>query len=458
MKPLHNYHYIFALAFFAAIAGLLFGFDTGIISGALQFIAADFHLTQANTFLQECIVASVPFGALIGAICSYRSSVFIGRRNSIMITAILFVIGTLLAAFATHIWMIILGRFIMGFAVGLSAMVVPMYLSEISPPAIRGAIVFLFQLAITIGLMLAFIINYIFASSENWRWMFGVGIIPSACLAIGVFFLPYSPRWLVLKGRNEHAIKVLQKLRGHALVNEEFADIQESVKHQQGTLRQLLAKPLRILVVVTFGLFVFQQLSGVNTILYYAPTVFQNAGYQGNSGAILASVATGITFVVATILAVWVVDLLGRRKLFAIGFTGMIICLAALGAGFHGWFGDAVKMTSLVAVLGFIAFFGISLGPLCYLMMSELFPLHFKGIGMAVASCANWGSNMLVSATFLTLVNSLGIGNTFFLYAGLTVIGFIFAMTLVPETKGASLEKIEANLYQGKSERQLGQY
>ena len=406
----------FALAFFAAIAGLLFGFDTGVISGALQFIAKTFHLTAADTALQEWIVASVPFGALIGAICSYKSSLFIGRRNSIMITAILFVVGTLCAACAQTVWMIIVGRFIMGFAVGLSAMIVPMYLSEISPPSIRGAVVFLFQLAITIGLMLAFIINYIFAAQENWRFMFGVGLIPSICLAIGVFFLPYSPRWLVLRGREEHAITVLKKLRGHTLINEEFSDIKASVKHKPGTLKQILSKPLRALVVVTFGLFIFQQLSGVNTILYYAPTVFQNAGYQGDSGAILASVATGITFVVATVLAVWVVDILGRRKLFAIGFTGMIICLVLLGAGFHGWFGGSVKITSLIAVLGFIAFFGISLGPLCYLMMSELFPLNFKGIGMAIASCANWGSNMLVSSTFLTLVNSLGIGNTFFLY------------------------------------------
>ncbi len=456
MQHAQNYRYIFLLGFFAAIAGLLFGFDTGIISGALQFIATTFHLTKADTFLQECIVASVPFGALLGAICSYRASMFIGRRNSIMVTAILFVIGTLFAALAINVWMIIVGRLIMGFAVGLSAMVVPMYMSEIAPPKIRGAIVFLFQLAITIGLMMAFIMNYIFAAQENWRWMFGVGLIPSIGLVIGVLILPYSPRWLIMKGREQHAIEVLKKLRGHEHIQEELADIKASVKHCQGTLKMVLSKPLRTLVVLTFGLFIFQQLSGVNTILYYAPTVFQNAGYQGNSGAILASVATGVTFVIATIFAVWVVDILGRRKLFAIGFSGMIICLATMGAGFHGWLGDEVKLTSLIAVLGFIAFFGISLGPLCYLMMSELFPLNFKGIGMAIASCANWGSNILVSSTFLTLVNCLGIGNTFFLYAGLTVLGFIFTMTLVPETKGVSLERIEANLYQGKPVRKLG--
>ena len=455
-KEKDNYFYILTISLVAAIAGLLMGFDTGVISGALQFIANTFHLTAANYVAKEFIVSAVPIGALFGAILSSIFTQRYGRRNTILTTAILFIVGTLITVIGLSVSMVIFGRLIMGFAVGLSAMAVPMYLSEISPIHIRGSMVFLFQLAITIGLMLAFIINYLFAASENWHAMFSIGIVLALLLGIGVVFLPKSPRWLLLKNYEQGAITTLQKLRARNDIHHELNDIKTTLSHQKGHFLGLFKPPFSSLVILTFGLFVFQQLSGINTILYYAATIFTNAGFNGSSGAILASIATGAVNVVSTIIAVWIIDFIGRRKLLFIGFIGMIVCLSLLGFAYLGLLGKDFHLVALISVLAFIMFFAISLGGIPYVMMAEVFPLRYRNVGMATASCANWGFNILVSASFLSLVHFLSIGTTFLLYAGCTLVGLIFSYFLVPETKDHSLEEIENNLYAGKKLRDLG--
>lgn len=444
--------YIFSISMVAAIAGLLFGFDTGIIAGALTFISKSMGIAETDTMTKEAVVAAVTLGALFGAMASSKCSDYFGRKKSIIITSLLFTIGTLCIAMAFHVYMVITGRLIMGFAVGLSAMVAPMYISEVSPPNVRGAVVFLFQLAITIGIMLAYIIDYAFEDTGDWRMMFGVGLIPSVLLGLGMIRLPESPRWLVLKGKVQQAEAVLKKLRGDDFQTE-LEEIRVSVSHPQGGLRDLFTPKLFPLVVITFGLFVFQQVSGVNTIFYYGPELFKEAGF---SAPILASVVCGGTNVLASVVGVWVVDRLGRRKLLFMGFIGVIVCLTVLGAAYKGFFGPNIHWLSLAAVLGFIVFFAIGLGGAPYIIMSELFPLTHRSAGMATASCANWGFNMLVSATFLSLVQGLGMGTTFWLYAACSVGGLIFTIFLVPETKGRPLEEIEANLYAGKKSRHLG--
>lgn len=441
----------------AAIAGLLFGFDTGVISGALQFMSKTFHLTPSDYGIKEFIVSSVPIGALFGAIFSSPLSHRLGRRNSILSTAVIFIIGTACTAAAPTITFVIIGRLLMGFAVGLSAMTVPMYLAEISPIEIRGAMVFLFQLAITIGLMLAFIMNYLFAATENWRMMFVAGIVLACLLGFGVLFLPRSPRWLLLKNKEADAKTTLRKLRAKENIDHELDEIKEAIQHKSAGFRILFTKPFFMLVVVSFGLFALQQLTGINTVLYYAATVFKKAGFNGDSGAILASVATGATNVIATVIAVWIIDLVGRRKLLFFGFTGMAICLGVLGFAYLDAAGSTdLHIVALIAVLGFIVCFAIGMGGIPYLLMSEIFPLKVRSSGMAVASCANWGFNILVSSTFLSLVHCLSIGTTFLLYAGFCVLGLFFSYFLVPETKDQSLEHIEANLYAGKKIKELG--
>lgn len=457
-KQVGNYFYIFTIAMIAALAGLLFGYDTGVISGSLQYISKTFDISKSEYQLKEFIVSAVPLGALIGSIFSSHFSRKYGRHRSIIYSAILFIFGTAIVVGAFHISMIVIGRLFMGFAIGLSAMIVPMYLSEVSPPKIRGAVIFLFQLAITIGLLLAFIMNYIFADVESWRAMFAIGFIPSLLLAFGMLYLPFSPRWLILKGRVKEAKTILQKLRAQQDVMEELSEIEKSLKHPKGKLKDLFTKKMFPLVIITFGLFAFQQLSGINTIFYYAPTIFENAGFGSGEGSILPSIATGAINVFATIFGIWLVDRIGRRNLLFIGFTGMIVCLGVLGISYLGLLGTEIKWITLISVLLFIVFFAISLGGVPYVMMSELFPLKIRGVGMATASCANWGFNMIVSFTFLTFIHHLGIGATFLMYTGFTIIGCLFAFALLPETRGVPLEKIESNLYSGKKLRNLGEY
>ncbi len=452
-----NYGYIITVSLISAIAGLLFGFDTGVIAGAQQFVYAHFGIT--SDVLKGIIVAAVTFGALGGAISSGMLSDSLGRRKCIIVSALLFTLGTLASALAFDVPLLIIGRLVMGFAVGLSAMVVPMYLSEVSPPSIRGAVVFTFQLAITIGIMVAYLINYAFSHGENWRLMFGVGMIPSILLFLGMLRLPESPRWLVFKKRIAEAEMVLAKIMSEHTAVDELASIQESVKRRQGGLRLLFSRRMFPLVLVCFGLFVFQQLSGINTIFYFCPTVFESVGYAGGQQAIGVSLIPAAVNVLATVLGIWIVDKLGRRLLCLIGFSGMAVCLFVLGADLNGIIGDTGLESSLAlgSVLLFIFFFAVSLGGVPYIMMSELFPMNVRSVGMATASCANWGFNFLVSVSFLSLAHGLGFGNTFWLYAVCMLIGLVFTLLLVPETKGRALEDIETNLFAGKSSRRLGE-
>lgn len=456
---------IYLIGTIAALAGLLFGFDTGVISGAQDFMFQTFALKKdaslESNAIKGLVVSCVPIGALIGAMLSGFCARVIGRKRGLILTAIIFAIGTLSAAFAGSLNTVIFARLLMGLAIGISAMVAPMYLSEISPANIRGKMIFMFQLAITMGLMSAFAINLWFAHSiadytMNWRWMFGVGIIPAIILLVGMAFMPNSPRWLYLKGRSNEAKKVLQSLLGKENVTQELAEMKESVERESkgSSLLQLFKKPLLPLLLVSFGLFVFQQLSGINAIMYYGPQVFGSAGF-GESAKFIAQLLMGLTNVLATIFGVWVVDKIGRRPLLTMGFIGMVICLAALS--FFLKSAGQNPYLALASVLIFIVCFAISLGGVPYIMMSEVFPLKARASGMAIASCANWGFNMLVSGSFNILVAKMGnMGNVFMLYCICTIVGFIFAWYLVPETKNRQLEEIERNLYSGKSVRRLG--
>lgn len=457
-KPIKKAN-IYLIGGIAAMAGLLFGFDTGVISGAQEFLFKTFEVGGAS--IRGFVVSAVPLGALFGAMVSGLCAKELGRRKTIMMTAILFLIGTLAAAFAPSLLSVVLGRLLMGLAIGISAMVVPMYLSEVSPAKVRGTIIFLFQLAITVGLMSAFAINLSFAAwiqdaSTNWRWMFGIGAIPSLLLFLGMaFIMPKSPRWLMLKGRKEEARKVLQYLLGKLEVNECMEEMEESLHHEGvKDWSVLIRKPLFPLILMTFGLFVFQQLSGINAIMYYGPEVFASAGF-GEKAKFLAQLCMGLTNVIATVFGVWVIDKLGRRPLLFIGFTGMIVCLGALAFCLAS--GGAYANLSLLSTLLYVVFFAISLGGVPYIMMSEVFPLKSRSAGMAIASCANWLFNMLVSFSFGILVDIMGgMEHVFMLYGGCTVVGLIFAWRYVPETKGRNLEDIEYNLYDGKALRDIG--
>jgi sugar porter (SP) family MFS transporter len=439
-----------AIYFFGALGGLLFGYDTGVISGAILFIPNDFKLSP---FLQGAIVAGLLLGATVGAACAGRLSDRLGRRKLIIIAAIVFTVGSLLAALAPSVGILVAARFIIGLGVGSAALVVPLYLSEIAPTETRGAITSLNQLMIVGGILTAFIVNAILASSGNWRLMLGLAAVPSAVLLVGMLFMPETPRYLVHTGEEDMARDVLSDLPGDEPPEERIEEIREVEEHEEsdGGLAGLLrAKWVRPALVVACGLAVFQQLVGINTIIYYAPTTLTNVGFAKTT-AIYANLVIGVVNVLMTIIAIRIIDRVGRKPMLFGGVAGMVgsllvlgISLSALPTPHHP--GDPAAIITLVCLGTFIAAFAVTWGPVVWVMIPEVLPLSVRGTAMGVAVCLNWLANFVVSQTFPSLLSSLGPGPVFLGYAVLGILAAVFVKAFVTETKGRSLEEIEADL------------
>jgi sugar porter (SP) family MFS transporter len=435
---------------FGALGGLLFGYDTGVISGALLFIPKDFKLSP---FLQGAIVAALLLGAMIGAACAGRLSDRLGRRRLIMIAAVVFTGGALLAALAPTVWVLITARFIIGLAVGSAALVVPLYLAEIAPAKIRGAITSLNQLMIVGGILAAFVVNAILASSGNWRLMLGLAAAPSLVLLVGMFFMPETPRYLVHTGEEETARDVLEDLPGDDRPQEridEIREVDEAEEGGTGLAALLRAKWVRPALLVATGLAVFQQLVGINTIIYYAPTTLTNVGFSATS-AIYANLIIGVINVALTVLAIRLIDRVGRKPLLFAGIAGMAGSLLVLGIGLsvlatphHP--GDPAAILTLVCLATFIASFAATWGPVVWVMIPEVLPLSVRGTAMGIAVFGNWLANFAVSQTFPPLLSSLGPGPVFLGYAALGICAGLFVKRFVTETKGRTLEDIEADL------------
>jgi sugar porter (SP) family MFS transporter len=445
--------------FFGALGGLLFGYDTGVISGAILFIPNDFKLTP---FLQGAIVAGLLLGAMIGSAAAGRLSDRMGRRKLILIAAVVFTAGSLLAALAPSIGVLIAARFIIGLAVGSAALVVPLYLSEIAPTEIRGAIAGLNQLMIVSGILAAFIVNAILASSGNWRLMLGLAAVPSLVLLVGMLFMPETPRYLVHTGEEETARDVLEDLPGDERPEEQIEEIREVEHEEEGDtgIRGLLrARWVRPALLVAVGLAVFQQLVGINTIIYYAPTTLTNVGFAKTS-AIYANLIIGVVNVGMTVIAIRLIDRVGRKPMLFAGVAGMVASLLVLGISLsvlptphHP--GDPAAIITLVCLGTFIASFAATWGPVVWVMIPEVLPLNVRGTAMGVAVFGNWAANFLVSQTFPSLLSSLGPGPVFLGYAVLGILAGLFVQAFVTETKGRSLEEIETDLQQtdGEAER-----
>ena len=439
-----NRAFVYLAAVFAALGGLLFGYDTGVISGAELFLKNDFTLT---TFALEVIVSGVLAGAAAGALLGGRLADLFGRRRLLIVTAIIFGLGGLACAAATSTAMLIVGRIVVGLGIGLSSGTVPVYISEVSPADARGWQVSLFQLAITVGILLAYVVDYAFAAIQGWRWMFGLAVVPAAIFGLGMVFLPESPRWLAEHGQLDRARAMLARIRGTSDVDIEMREIVEGIERaqdQRGRLSDLLAPSLRPALLVGIGLAVFQQVTGINTVIYYAPLIIQSSGISSASGAILATAGIGVVNVLMTIVAMWLIDRMGRRPLLLTGIAGMVVTLGILGLAFHlaGRTG-ALAWLAVVSMMVYVASFAISLGPIFWLLISEIYPLKIRSSAEGLAAAFNWGSNLLVSLTFLTLLQMMGPTRTFWLYGAFAVAAWIFSYYQVPETKGRTLEQIE---------------
>jgi sugar porter (SP) family MFS transporter len=439
----------------AALGGMLFGYDIGVISGAILFIQKEFSLSPG---LEEIVVSSVLLGSLIGAVAGGVLADRLGRRKLLIITAIVFGFGAVGAALSPGTAWLIAARIVAGTAIGVASFVAPLYISEIAPVPIRGKLVSINQVALTSGIVISYFIDYAFADSQAWRWMFALAVVPAAAFGIGLFFIPESPRWLVGRGHPEQARDVLKKIRPAEAVEGELSEIQHSVTRQKASWSELFSPLLRMAMIVGIGLAIAQQITGINTVIYYAPTIFKFAGLSSASVAILASVGVGVINVVFTIVAMQLIDRVGRRPLLLVSLAGMALSLFVLGLAFSlrqlsgslGW----IAVASLMAYVGS---FAVGLGPVFWLILSEIYPLRIRGRAMSIGTIANWGANLIVALSFLTLTQVMGKSATFWLYGVVTIGAWLFAFFLVPETKGKTLEEIEAHWRTGKHPRTLQQ-
>jgi sugar porter (SP) family MFS transporter len=429
-----------------ALGGLLFGYDTGVVSGALLFLHNSFG--SLSSLQKELVTSLLLVGAAVGAAGTGRLADRFGRRPLILATAAVFVVGVLGAAFAPTYAVLVAMRFVIGLAVGSASMSVPLYIGELAPARYRGAMVSLNQLAITSGILFSFLIDYWLSSSQNWRLMFGLAAVPAAMLFIGTLLQPESPHWLISKNRVDEAREVLARYRhGDEDVDREIEDVQ-SVAGRDSRWSDLVESKVRKLLVIGVSLAVFQQVTGINTVIYYAPTLLKNAGF-GNSAALLANVGNGAVNVGMTIVAILIIDRVGRRPLLIFGTAGMAVALTTIGIDFavggdnlHG----AGAVVAIVALAVYTGSFAIGLGPVFWLLISELYPQRLRGTAMSVATVANWAANFVVTISFLTLLNAITNAGTFFLFAVITVAALGYFALQVPETKGRTLQEIERDL------------
>jgi sugar porter (SP) family MFS transporter len=438
----------------AALGGLLFGYDTGVISGAILFITKQFSLSAT---MEEIVVSSVLVGAVAGATLGGALTGRLGRRIMIILAGIIFTTSALGTALAPTVGWLIAARVVSGIGIGIASFISPMYIAELVPAKVRGSLVAVNMLAITSGIAVAYLVDYAFSSSGGRRYMFGLATIPSIALIIGMWRLPDSPRWLISKSKVEEARQILRRARTVSDVSPEITDIQNSMKKQgAGGVGGLFQPSLRMPMIVGLGLAVFQQLTGINTVIYYAPTIFKFAGISATGPAILAGAGLTMVMWLFHVLAIFLLDRVGRRPLLLVGVAGQIIGLTILGAAFE--FQQLASFKSYVAIGGlviYVACFAFGLGPIFWLLISEIYPLKNRGAAMSAVTVTNWALNLVVAVTFLTLVGVLGHAGTFWLYGVIAIGAWIFFYRLVPETKGKTLEQIEEHWRSGKSPRAL---
>jgi sugar porter (SP) family MFS transporter len=436
------------------LAGLLFGYDQGVISGALPLIEKDLDL---GTFAAEVITSWVTLGALGGALVAGALADRVGRRQAAIIAGILFAAGALAETVAPGVFVLTIGRVITGVAVGFASTVAPLYAAEMAPSSLRGRFVSTYQLAITVGIFLAYLADDALTSSGRWRAMFALAVIPGVLLVVGFLCVPESVRWLLGKGKRPEAEAALTKLHGRSadvtgIADGIAEDIREEAAEGAATWSEVFSPGLRRPLTIGITLSVIQQVTGINAIIYYANDIFARAGFTtAQSQAKATLYAVGLVNVLATFIAVAYVDRFGRRPLLLAGLVGMTVSLGCVAIAFAGFDNTASSpnavtaggILTLVALVVFIASFAFSLGPVVWTVIAEIYPNRVRGRAVSAATAANWGAAFLVTQFFLTIVDAIGEAQTFALFAVICVISYIWILRNVPETRGRSLEEIQ---------------
>jgi sugar porter (SP) family MFS transporter len=434
-------------------AGGLFGYDQGVISGALTGVKQTFSL---SLLMVQAVTSWVTLGALVGSLIAGELGDWLGRKRTILIAGLLFTLGAATQWIAPSVLVLVAGRFIIGAGVGMAAVSAPLYAAELAPAQFRGRFVSAYQLAITIGIFLAYLVNGQI-SAANWRLMLGLAAVPGLALFVIALVAPESPRWLMTRNRRAEAAQEAAKVQPDIDVDAHLASIEGAIKQDShsASWAELFSPQWRRPLLIALGLAVFQQITGINAIIYYANQIFASAGFATEVSRTTVTLwAIGGVNVLSTFIAIAFIDKIGRRLLLLVGLIGMGVSLAVVGTAFHFIVpaGDAAAgsgptpagIVTVVALVVFMASFAFSLGPVVWTVINEIFPAQIRARGVALATAVNWGSAFLVSQFFLSLVDSLGSVWTFWLLAVFCALGWIWIFFSVPETRGLTLEKIQA--------------
>lgn len=438
-----NSSYIIGISFISALGGYLFGFDFAVISGALPFLRTQFAL---DPVWEGFLTGSLALGCIVGCLIAGNLADKYGRKPGLMVAALIFAVSSIGIAFAQSLTYFIILRFAAGIGVGMASMLCPMYIAEVSPAEVRGRNVAINQLTVVIGILITNLVNYFLADAghDAWRWMFGLGAVPSAIFLIGVTWLPESPRWLMKSGQVAKAQQVLKKIGATDFADTTMKAIEKSLAG--GAVKQshkmVFEKAVRPAVVVGITLAVFQQFCGINVVFNYTSTIFESVGANLNR-QLLETVSIGVVNLVFTLLAMWQVDKLGRRPLMLVGSLGLSILYIVLAVALQNHF--PAGLVSIFVLLA-ISTYAISLAPVTWVLISEIFPNKIRGVASSVAIVSLWGAYFILVFTFPILAKKLGTYGPFYLYAGICFLGFLFVKARVKETKGQTLEELEENL------------
>lgn len=433
--------YVLFLAVVAAISGFLFGFDTAVINGVLLFLQRDFALSTVQT---EMAASALLLGCLLGAAGASLIGDRLGRRASLLIAAILFAVSTVGAALAQSVTVFAIGRLAGGLAIGLSSVLTPVYIAEVAPARNRGRLVSMNQLAIVVGILVAYVVGWGLAGLGNasWRWMLAVAALPAIGFFVGLLFIPESPRWLISHGQREKGRRVLARIYGTLQADVEVKAVEEAASSEEGSWREVFSRAMARPLTIALGLAILCQITGINTVLYYGSILItQHFSGQTTGSALMANVVIGSTNLVCTLIALYCLDRWGRRTMLLTASAGMTITLVLFVIM------DRISGVSpfavLACILGYTGFFAFAMGPIPWVVISEIFPTKIRGRAASIATSTLWTGTLVVTLTFLSLIRLLGVSGTFGIYAALSAVAFVFIWKMVPETRGKTLEEIQ---------------